>query len=82
VLDAYLAEGGPSGHLGLPTSDRVIQGNGQTRASFEHGAIVIEPGGAVSVVRARTGRGPGQLTGRTPGGGSTRTGYGPGDLTP
>jgi hypothetical protein len=58
LLTAYLEQGGPNGSLGLPTSDPVVQSNGQRRASFEQGAIVIAPDGSVSVLRERVGRRP------------------------
>jgi hypothetical protein len=81
VLSAYEAEGGPDGSLGLPTSDVITLSNGQRRASFEGGAIVIEPGGSVSVVRRRDGRSPSELSRRTPDGRAPRRGYTPEDLT-
>ncbi len=42
VLKAYLAEGGPSGHLGFPTSDVRTLADGSRRARFEHGVITCD----------------------------------------
>lgn len=39
VLAFYLGEGGPGGAMGFPTSDVRTMGNGNLRASFEHGRI-------------------------------------------
>jgi len=39
VLAFYLERGGPNGALGFPTSDVRTMGNGNLRASFEHGKI-------------------------------------------
>ena len=44
VLDRYLTEGGPAGHLGFPTSDVHKLQNGNLRASFEGGVITCDPG--------------------------------------
>ena len=46
VLDAYLTEGGPGGHLGFPTSDVHKLQNGSLRASFEGGVITCDPDGS------------------------------------
>ena len=46
MLDAYLAEGGPAGHLGFPTSDVHKLQNGNLRASFEGGVITCDPDGS------------------------------------
>ena len=43
VLAAYLAAGGPAGDLGWPTSDRQRTRFGRDRASFEGGAIEVDP---------------------------------------
>ncbi|HET9249390.1 MAG TPA: SpoIID/LytB domain-containing protein [Actinomycetota bacterium] len=43
VLDRYLDEGGPAGHLGFPTSDVHRLDNGNLRASFEGGVITCDP---------------------------------------
>jgi SpoIID/LytB domain protein len=47
--DRYAAEGGPRGHLGLPTSKMQEAADGSTSASFEHGAIACDAGGACTV---------------------------------
>jgi hypothetical protein len=83
VLAAYQANGGPNGSLGLPTSGVATTRAGQRRASFERGAIVIEPDGSVSVLRTRAARSPSELA-RTapdpqPGGREPRS---PSDLAP
>lgn len=82
VLSAYLDHGGPSGALGLPTSDVAETRGGQTRASFEHGALVIEPDGRVSVVFPRATRSASDLTTTRPLGGPTRPSRSPTDLHP
>ena len=43
VLDRYLDEGGPAGHLAFPTSDVHKLQNGNQRASFEGGVITCDP---------------------------------------
>jgi uncharacterized protein with LGFP repeats len=49
ILDTYLAESGPAGSLGFPTSRvRRLDGGGQ-RASFEHGSIVCPQGESCSI---------------------------------
>jgi hypothetical protein len=82
VLDAYLARGGPGGSLGLPTSGVADTPAGQRRASFERGAIVVEPDGSVSVLTPRLTRSPGDLARTTPDGGGARTPRSPRDLAP
>ncbi|MTV27460.1 twin-arginine translocation signal domain-containing protein [Nitriliruptoraceae bacterium ZYF776] len=82
VHRAYVANGGPNGALGLPTSDRVVVGNGQVRASFENGAIVIEPNGSVSVLRSRSTRAPSGLDRTSPDGTRRRPQRDPSELTP
>jgi hypothetical protein len=82
VLSAYLGQDGPSGPLGLPTSGVARTPAGQLRASFEHGAIVIEPDGSWSVLTPRGSRSPGDLARRTPEGSTDRTPRTPGDLAP
>jgi hypothetical protein len=82
TLAAYLDAGGPNGPLGLPTTQPVPSLGGQTRTSFEFGAIVLEPGGGVSVVRPRGGRGPNSLGRQTPDGSGRRQGRAPSELTP
>jgi hypothetical protein len=84
VLTAYREAGGPAGSLGLPTSGVATTRLGQTRGSFELGAIVIEPDGSVSVLHHRVARRPSQLA-RTlpdPGGSGARTPRRPSDLAP
>jgi uncharacterized protein with LGFP repeats len=84
VLTAYREAGGPGGSLGLPTSGVATTTLGQTRGSFELGAIVIEPDGTVSVLHHRGTRRPSELA-RTlpdPGGASRRTPRRPSDLAP
>jgi len=49
VLDAYLAEGGPSGPLGFPTSRSSRDASGAWSATFQHGSISCPEGGACSV---------------------------------
>jgi stage II sporulation protein D len=44
VLNTYLAEGGPSGHLGFPTTDVRTLTDGSRRARFEHGVITCDAG--------------------------------------
>jgi hypothetical protein len=53
VLDRYLEEGGPAGSLGFPTTDVFTDRAGQQRATFEGGAIVVDPGGVSRVLRPR-----------------------------
>jgi hypothetical protein len=79
---AYQDAGGPNGRLGLPTSERVSLPNGQVRASFEFGAIVLEPDGSTSVVEVRRGRAPTALQRTSPTGTGGRTGRRPTELTP
>jgi hypothetical protein len=84
VLTAYREAGGPGGSLGLPTSGVATTPLGQTRGSFELGAIVIEPDGAVSLLHHRDARRPSQLA-RTlpdPGGAGRRIPRRPSDLAP
>lgn len=81
VLAAYRAEGGPGGALGLPTSEVVRTPTGQQRASFQRGAIVIEPNGTVSVVVPRGTSRPGDLTRATPNGQGGRSRRTPSDLS-
>jgi hypothetical protein len=81
VLDAYQAEGGPDGRLGLPTSNQVTTATGQVRQSFENGAIVIDPGGSPQVVTRREGRGVGDLSQTGPTGSGARNRRTPSDLT-
>lgn len=45
VLDFYLGRGGPGGALGFPTSDVRTMGNGNLRATFEHGRITCNDAG-------------------------------------
>jgi hypothetical protein len=80
IWRAYRDEGGPNGRLGLPISEAIGLPNGQQRASFEHGAIIREPGGSVSVLRLRTGRDPSQLQRTAPDGTSPRRGRDPDEL--
>jgi SpoIID/LytB domain protein len=40
VLNAYLDEGGPAGHLGFPVTDTRTVSGGRERSGFEHGSIV------------------------------------------
>jgi uncharacterized protein with LGFP repeats len=44
VLDAYLGEGGPNGHLGFPTTDVKRLADGSRRARFEQGVITCDGG--------------------------------------
>lgn len=81
VLAAYRAEGGPSGSLGFPTSEVVRAPNGQQRASFVRGAIVIEPNGSVSVLTPRGTSSPGDLSRSTPSGSGARRRRTPSDLS-
>jgi hypothetical protein len=81
LLDAYLANGGPNGSLGLPTAPPMTADNGQRRAAFEGGAVVVEPDGSVSVVRARSTSAPSGLGRTSPTGTGGRSARRPGDLT-
>jgi hypothetical protein len=81
IWQAYQGEGGPNGRLGLPTSEAISLPNGQTRASFEAGAIIREPGGSTSVLMLRSGRAPSQLQRTTPDGTAPRGGRSPGELS-
>lgn len=80
VLAAYLTHGGASGTLGLPTSDPVSTPAGQTRASFQHGALIVEPTGTVTLVTARSSRSPHDLARTTPDGAPGRRRHSPSDL--
>lgn len=44
VLDYYLAQGGPGGSLGFPTSDVETGTDGRTWATFQHGKIICPAG--------------------------------------
>ena len=81
ILDEYDAAGGPGGSLGLPTSDVVRVDNGQQRASFEGGALVIEPGGTVRRLSRRTPRPASSVNGTGPDGTAPRTPRSPADLS-
>jgi hypothetical protein len=81
VLAAYLAEGGPGGRLGLPTSGVARTPAGQQRASFVGGAIVVGPGGGVDVLLRRATRRPADLA-RTSPTGPARPTRSPRDLAP
>ncbi|MGQ0671189.1 MAG: SpoIID/LytB domain-containing protein [Actinomycetota bacterium] len=48
ILDFYLAQGGPGGALGFPTSDVTTKPNGSTTATFEHGTVTCTPSGSCS----------------------------------
>jgi SpoIID/LytB domain protein len=50
VLTRYLAEGGPKGRLGFPTTDVFALANGRLRARFEGGAITCRPDGSSCTV--------------------------------
>lgn len=52
VLDAYLVNGGADGALGFPTSRVKRPPAGGTKATFEHGAIACDDGGACIVTPA------------------------------
>ncbi|MBS3939394.1 MAG: twin-arginine translocation signal domain-containing protein [Actinobacteria bacterium] len=80
ILAEYEDAGGPGGALGLPTSDVVRVANGQQRASFEGGAIVVEPGGTVQRLTRRTSRRAGAVNGTGPDGSPGRTPRSPADL--
>ncbi len=43
VLTEYLADGGPTGSLGLPTSSVVVLANGDQQATFQHGTLTYVP---------------------------------------
>ena len=45
VLDTYLDEGGPAGHLGFPVTDTRKVSGGRERSGFEHGSIVCGDAG-------------------------------------
>jgi SpoIID/LytB domain protein len=45
VLDTYLDEGGPAGHLGFPVTDTRKVSGGRERSGFEHGSIVCGEAG-------------------------------------
>ncbi|MEZ5180928.1 MAG: D-alanyl-D-alanine carboxypeptidase family protein [Acidimicrobiales bacterium] len=50
ILDRYLAEGGPTGTLGYPTSERQpAEPAGSSVQRFEHGTIERSPAGVVTV---------------------------------
>ncbi len=49
--DAYLADGGPTGRMGYPTSDRQQVGDGKgVRFTTQHGAVYSSPGNGAHVV--------------------------------
>lgn len=81
IWQRYQTEGGPNGALGLPTGERVSLPNGQHRASFENGAIIIEPGGSTSVLMLRGGRAPSGLQRTSPTGTAPRGGRAPSELS-
>jgi hypothetical protein len=82
ILTAYGSNGGPGGSLGLPTSGIAASPAGQQRASFERGAIVIEPGGSVSVLQTRGTRSPSELARTAPDTTAGRVPRRPSDLAP
>jgi hypothetical protein len=45
ILQQYLAMGGPSGSLGLPTSSVTLESDGTEIATFQHGTLTAQPGG-------------------------------------
>ena len=49
ALSAYLAEGGPGGHLGYPTDRVVTASDASTSITFEHGSISCTAGGVCQV---------------------------------
>ena len=73
VLTAFDGAGGPGGSLGLPTSDVVQTRAGQRRASFEGGAIVVDPDGTANVLSHRDARAAGSSGASRPDGTSPRT---------
>ncbi|MFA9445948.1 LGFP repeat-containing protein [Egicoccus sp. AB-alg6-2] len=73
ILAAYDEAGGPAGALGLPTSDVVRVANGQQRASFVGGAIVIDRNGAVQRLTRRSPRPARAVDGSGPDGTAPRT---------
>ena len=82
VLQRYLDEGGPTGSLGLPTTDVFTDRSGQQRASFEHGAILTDPDAeATRVVRPRPTREPGEAVRAPTDDLVRRTTRSPGELT-
>ncbi len=44
IYNVYVAGGGPTGSLGLPTGDETTLANGRKRQNFERGTIEYEPG--------------------------------------
>lgn len=46
ILDRYLAEGGPKGSFGFPTTDVRTLKNGNLRVRFESGVITCKPDGS------------------------------------
>ncbi len=81
VHDAYVAEGGPDGRLGLPTSSSATVRGGQQRASFERGTIILGTDGGAQVLTTRSGSRPDSLASTSPSGGAPRRGRTPGDLS-
>ena len=51
ILGLYLAGGGPSGSLGLPTGEETVLSSGDHRQAFEGGSIQYTPGGGGPVLR-------------------------------
>jgi uncharacterized protein (TIGR03437 family) len=51
VLGLYLASGGPSGSLGLPTGNETVLANGDHRQTFEGASLQYTPGGGGPVLR-------------------------------
>jgi uncharacterized protein with LGFP repeats len=44
ILSQYLADGGPTGSLGLPTSSVTVLASGEQVATFQHGTLTYTPG--------------------------------------
>ena len=51
VYGLYLSSLGPSGSLGLPTSQEFVLPNGDHRQTFEGGVVQYTPGGSAPVIR-------------------------------
>jgi hypothetical protein len=47
----YVSNGGPTGSLGLPTTQEIVLSNGDHRQTFEGGVLQYTPGGGGPVIR-------------------------------
>ena len=51
IYGLYVANGGPTGSLGLPITQEVVLSNGDHRQTFEGGILQYTPGGGGPVIR-------------------------------